>query len=443
MNMSDNEVDATFSWRYLDPDTSDYVTAEEYDLSEEYHPDYTSDFTTRNNLFYLPELTASAPGHSNGTYKAPYNYFQAGGAADFEFPDGMVHMGLLPFSIQTDGIAGVTLDYEAAGDMAMPLFGHNENTRAWWTDHYFMGEAAEGEYAEVKGLINFIYPVESPMVMKGGWVNVRGEISDDAELSFGIYPVDDEFVPSDTPHASAVCKGSDIRRMEDFNSLPFVFDAPMVIDNSYQAYILKLTGFDSDACPYFLPMQSLKPNIDGLCLGFLDLEINSNEFGLGHSFVPLANFEGDYGDMLNAFCMNIDGYYPWLKAGVDKVEITSDGSVDIPLDSYYDAADLSFKCPMGTYISSANGRYGNTVVTITHDMSEVIAEGDLVITAPGVEAVVAVSEVVSSVSAVDLDSAEVRAVYTISGTESGKDGLTPGIYVVRYADGKVRKITEK
>lgn len=440
MNMSENEVETTNSWTYLDPDTSEEVTSEETDLEVTYHPDYTSDFTTRNNLFYMPTLTVSAPGFSDGVYKAPYNYFQAGGAGDFVFNDGSeIHMGLLPFAIQNDNIGGVRIDYEAAGDMAMPLFGHNANTQAWWTDHYFNGEPSGDDYAKVTGLMNFLYATDSPMVVDGAWFNARGEINDDAEFTLGIYTVNDEFIPSEQPMVSAVCKGTDMKVFEGHYVIPFKFDAPVVLDNSNPAYVVKFSGFDSDACPDFLPMQSIIPN-PNYCLGFLDLEVSSSELGQGHTFVPLANFEGEYGEMMNAFCINLDGFYPWLKANEEKVEITATGSVDITLDSYYDASVLNFDCPTGSYVSKAEGRYNKTVITLTHNMAEVIVDGDLVITAPGVEARIAVKETLAGVESIESDGDEVKAVYTLSGVEVDRRTLEPGIYLVSYESGVVRKV---
>ena len=391
MNMSENEVETTYSWTYLDPDTSEEVTSEETDLEVTYHPDYTSDFTTRNNLFYMPTLTVCAPGFSDGVYTAPYNYC------------------------------------------------HNANTQAWWTDHFFDGEPSGDDYAKVTGLMNFIYATDSPMVVDGAWFNARGEINDDAEFTLGIYTVNDEFIPSEQPMVSAVCKGTDMKVFEGHYVIPFKFDAPVVLDNSNPAYVVKFSGFDSDACPDFLPMQSIIPN-PNYCLGFLDLEVSSSELGQGHTFVPLANFEGEYGEMMNAFCINLDGFYPWLKANEEKVEITATGSVDITLDSYYDASELSFDCPTGSYVSKAEGRYNKTVITLTHNMAEVIVDGDLVITAPGVEARVAVKETLTGVESIESDGDEVKAVYTLSGVEVDRRTLEPGIYLVSYESGAVRKV---
>lgn len=445
MNMSENEVnDVTYSWAYLDPDTSDYVSYTGENLEVTYHPDYTSDFTTRNNLFYMPTLTASASGYSDGSYQAPYNYFQAGGAADFEFKDaGLVHIGLLPFAPQVSDLGGITLDYEAAGDIAMPLFGHNANTGAWWTNHFFDGEAKEGDSAQVVSLINFMYPEASPMVVKGGWVNAKGTVSDNAEFKYGIYPLNDNLEPAETPLVEAVCKGSEVRKNEDFLVIPFTFAEPFVVDDTYPAYVVKFSGFNSDECEYFLPMQSLKPNIDQLCFGFVELAVESPDYGSGYTFIPMANFEGPYGEMLNAFCMNLDGYYPWLKTDTEAVKVDAAGTpVTIEFDSYYDAEELSVKCPTGVYVKEAKGRYGNTEIVIAHDLSEVIAEGDLVVSAPGVEAVVKVSET-TGVNAVASSSKEISSASTLTGVSVDKNNLEKGVYVVKYTDGTVGKIIVK
>ena len=73
-------------------------------------------------------------------------------------------------------------------------------------------------------------------------------------------------------------------------------------------------------------------------------------------------------------------------------------------------------------------------------MAEVIVDGDLVITAPGVEARVAVKETLTGVESIESDGDEVKAVYTLSGVEVDRRTLEPGIYLVSYESGAVRKV---
>lgn len=60
-NTSD-DYEAESEWQYHDWATNDILTTNTTDLSAVYHPDYTSDFTCRNNNYNSPILTISKAG---------------------------------------------------------------------------------------------------------------------------------------------------------------------------------------------------------------------------------------------------------------------------------------------------------------------------------------------------------------------------------------------
>ena len=63
------------------------------------------------------------------------------------------------------------------------------------------------------------------------------------------------------------------------------------------------------------------------------------------------------------------------------------------------------------------------------------------IRAPGVEARIAVKETLAGVESIESDGDEVKAVYTLSGVEvDRRRTLEPGIYLVSYESGVVRKV---
>lgn len=54
LNTTENS-DASFTWSYFAHD-NEWRTSTDFDLTETYYPDYSSEFTTRNNLYYTPLL---------------------------------------------------------------------------------------------------------------------------------------------------------------------------------------------------------------------------------------------------------------------------------------------------------------------------------------------------------------------------------------------------
>ena len=440
---------ASYLWSYLDPDTSEWTFSFDTDLEVTYHPDYASDFTTRNNLYYLPQLNAFADGAADGFYQAPYDYLQAGGRAEFEFTDGSRSIfGLLPFAPQVDDISALTVDYAAVGDTSVPLFGHNANSTTWWTDHMFQGEAGDGDSAEIVSILNFIYPnANMPMVVKSAWVNALGKINADAEFTLEFFALSDEFVPYDEPFASATCTADKVEAntgsVNDYLTIGFDFDVPVVLDATHTAYIVKLSGFNSDAVPYFLPLQSSRPNADGLCHGFVEASIVYGGDQPRSSFIPMANFAGQYGECYNAFCINLGAEFPWLIAPAEDATIDATGSVDITFDSYYPAEELTFDAPTGTYVSASEGRYGNTVVTLTHDNSEVVVDGDLTVSAPGLTSKVKVTQHTSGIDGIGAAAPASTVVERFNATGQRVAAGTTGVVIERLSDGTVRKSVVK
>lgn len=245
---------ASYVWDYCDPVTAEWVTSTNpYELSVTYLPDYSSESSTINNFFYTPVIRASAPGASDGSYTAANKYFQAGGRPYYKFSDGSdISLGVLPFDLGSEGLTIGTADPLDFGLPAVPVFGYSESTRQWWTDYTFHGEGSEGDKAEVKAYLNFIYPSEGgAMVVKGLWTNAKGQVSAGATFKAEIIALDENFVQLETPLASAICKGSDVLVAEggvqNYLTLPFKFETPVVIDNSYVGYVVKISGFNDPA----------------------------------------------------------------------------------------------------------------------------------------------------------------------------------------------------
>lgn len=455
VNTTDNP-EAQYEWSYRDAD-GNAQTADEENLTVTYKPDYSSEETTRNNFQPFPTLSASASGYSTGKYTAPYTFLQAGGKAEYIFQGDKVpsKFGLLTCDILTEGTTIMTQDSEDAGKAGIPIFGYNEETANWWTNHYFQGDQGPSDKVSVDAVINVFPASSTPTVIHGLWAVAKGQISDAANFKVGIYALDENFEPAAQPMAEASCKGSDVvvgkGGEQAFLTLPFTFDSPLAIsDKDCAYYIVKLTGFNSDAVTYFAPMQSLLPAADEMAYGFIDLDIYY-EGEKSHSFVPIANFEGDYGPCLNSFLFNLDAEYPWLQGGEDTFEAASGGGSKIfAVDSYYDASELTFTANTADgqlpawLTAKVEGRYADAKVTFTVAPSQEQRSCEVTLSAPGVSKVFHISQnTATGIGSVSAGTANTvpAAVYDLTGRRvSNNAAHSQGVYVVKQADGKVVKV---
>lgn len=448
---------AVYSWEYQDAENGkETATYEGEDLTMTCLPDYTSGNTTRNNIYAMPVLTASAPGASDGSYAGAADFFQAGGKAEWPLEDETTTtFGLATCDLLTDGMTIMTVEVDDPAEAATPIFGHNARTTEWWTNHYFDGDQGETDKAEVNGIINFFQSPASPMVIHGLWLNAKGQISENAEFKAEVFPLSDEFVPADEPLAVATCKGSEVVMQEGgvqyYLTVPFVFDTPLVVSSEdFAYYIVKVSGFNSDEVTYFAPLQSALPDATGMCYGWLDIRINY-EGAERSTLVPIANFESEFGECYNSFYVNLDATYPWLQGEESDFEAPADGeSRTFVLDSYYDGAELAFTAdtPDGALPewldARVEGRYGETRLTLSVARNESASRScEVTVSAPGVSKVLSVRQSapdgIVSVAG-NAAEAEVTGVYDTLGRRVNRADRSGKVYVVKHADGRTRKI---
>ena len=442
--------EATYSWTYTDPETYGNATSDNEDLlTLSYFPDYSDEYTCRNNFVYPPVLNASAEGASPGSYSMPVTYLQMGGKPEFSSGGNLYEFGLLPFDLNNDGFGILTIDAEEIGDPALPVFGYSVNSDLYWLTYTLNGEKpSEGDEVKVTSILNFIYAPTAPLVVTGVHVNGFGTMNENAEFKIEIIPCTDEYEPMDEAIATAVCKYADILQLETdlpWNSLtiPFTFDTPAVIDDSHMAYIAKFSGFHSENVEYFVPLQSMIPNANYLCHGWLEKQIKIDSPVFRTSYTPMAYVEGQYGDCYNAFAINLEGYYPWLTCDTEEAIVTSDGAVtEVALGSYYDGSELELSQLTGL-TAKVEGRYGDARLILSHDDTTAIVDGDLTISAPGVEKRIKVSEKTNGICPVAIGSdAAVTGIYTLDGAKVTSTDAS-GVYVVKYSDGTLIKIVNK
>jgi len=447
---------ATFSWEYCDPATAEIVTDDNQEmLTVTYVPDYSTDSSKKNNIFYPPTLKATAPNTTPGSYTAPYAYFQAGGKAELTLNDGSEFKPtLLPFLYHNLGLAKVTVDDPEIGDLAIPVFGHNANTNQYWLKYSLNGEEAqEGDYSHLEGIANLFFASDAPLVVNGLTVYGFGQVDPEAEFTATIYGLD-ENMSSDfttfTEIAKTTVKGADIIAEDagtmGYLAFPFDFDSPVVVQatDEHPAYVFMFSGFNSDKVEYFVPFQSKDPDPNYTCLGYILNHIDlSNHVDKGsyYSFKPMVYKENDdYVDLYGAFAIGIDGEYPWLTTECEGITLGGDGTkVEVPLGSYYDGSQLSVEVPAGVEATVA-GRYDECVLTVSHNDATVIVDGNIVVKGPGVEVTIPVKEGNDGVESLVDGSAKVEGFYNLNGQRV--TSAENGVYIIKYSDGTVRKVVK-
>lgn len=458
-NMMSAEDNVEFTWTFTDPETGRQTTSDNRDeLTLTFYPDYSTDETKRNNLFYPPTLTASAPNAAPGSYMAPYAFFQAGGTAERTLEDGTeFRASLLPFGYNNSGVTIVQVDDQTIGDYALPVFGHNYNTDEYWINYSVSPEdRIDGNYSHLEAIANLFLPTAAPLVVNGITVNGYGKISDDAKFAATIYGVEAvdgglngnfeslTVIATDTIMGSSVL--SDDRGELGPLCFPFDFDEPVVVKSTEQfpAYFVMFSGFRSDKVEYFAPYQSEVPDPNYLCLGYILNHIRLNGHGSYRGDDPYYSLKqmvyienGDYVDPYASFAIGLNAEYPWLTTECEGLELTADAeSATASLGSYYDGAQLSVEAPEGLTATVA-GRYDECVLTVSRSGGNAV-DGVVKVTGPGVEVNIPVKAAESAIAEIMADGMENDAtMYDLSGRRI--KGQTKGVVIVKSADGSARK----
>lgn len=122
----------------------------------------------------------------------------------------------------------------------------------------------------------------------------------------------------------------------------------------------------------------------------------------------------------------------------ESVEITDAEATEVVLGSYYDGADLTIEAPEGIE-ATAEGRYDSWVLKLK---AKANTTGTVKISAPGVEHSIAVTATAGVID-IDADNAKIADIYSLDGRKVSGSNLPGGVYIVRLADGSVRKALKK
>lgn len=453
-NITDDST-ASYAWTYDVPDEKQgtVIADTEDELTLKYYPNYDNDEASRETKYATPTLTASASGAADGVFCDVVDMFKVGGKAECTNEEGeYTTYGLLPFDLVTEGISYSITESPDGETSDVPMFGYSDQTKNYWTNYVFNGDAEEGEYAEIEGYVNYIMPQDKPMVVNKVWTNALGRISDDAELKASFYKLSAEGEVPEAPFATATCKGSDVLITEgysrDYLTVPFSFADPVVLEPSDETsgYLVEISGFNKGGVEYFAPIQSYYPNKDQKSLGWIHQYVYWAGEGL-YRWLPLSYYENANGTMYCSFAINLDGYYPWLTADVESLSIGDGETKTIALDSYYDGSELNVTCADGSALPSwlkaeVSGQYNKTVLTLTSSTTGEETQADVLVSAPGVETTISVNKMIgSAINAVNNNnSATPRALYNMNGQRVNSQSVSTGLYLEVDSDGHVNKV---
>lgn len=446
-NVSENE-EADYIWTYNDPIDGEEVTGGHSDgLSLVYEPDFRSDFSRLNNLFYPHILKGSAEGFTSGSYQAPYTFLQAGGAAQYQLTEGLFEGTMLPFDHISEGFTYVGVPL--LGEMDTPIFGYDKNCDAYWENFTFGNEKEEGYACYVDGIINSIYPAEAPLTVYGAQLQATVKVADADKIAlrFRVVALNEEGVPDfDNPLATATAtKDQMLIDNEDTNlhssTFKVSFEKPLVLGNDNLGYIIVVDGY-REGFEYFAPMQSALPHPEGYALSYVikyaTLDINE---GFRYGLTPIAYVEGENGPCFNTFAIGLDAEYGYLGL-IDEEPVVlnkEDSSKTVRFRTFTEPERLSITAPEGI-IATASGRFDNAVLTIakddTKDVDGVVTLSDnaRTVTIP-VKAFAGISDIEN------VSDKAVTGTFTLSGIEVNGDELPAGVYIRRHADGTVSKVT--
>lgn len=420
---------------------STWLTADTHDYLEvTYHTDYTDESTTINNLYYMPVLNGEAPGYSAGSYTRG-KYLQSGGKGQFFSADASGNTSIIDFGLTV--IDPATEGTTTVADAGQPVFGYSVEVDRIWSEYTFGEDSDENNYVKLTSYMDYFFPSEYPMVIHGVHAPAFGRVKDGVRFKAEIVPLSDEGVPED-PIAVAECGYSDLEiintgGVNNFMTLNFTFSEPVVMSSDVcMAYLVRISGFnDPENVEIFSPVLSEKSNPDEMALGWIQKTIVMDGQAR-ESMTPVANYIEDY----LSFYIMLDAEFPWLE-GPDSVKDWTSGTASVVLDSSVAGKDLSFDNMPSWLSATADGQYGNTVVTFSVAMTDDIKEAtDITVAAPGVSHVINVDPTATNgVEAVAGDSS-IAEIISLSGVRVS-DMKAPGIYIVKDSKGKTRKVITK
>lgn len=443
-------------WTYTDSEGE--KTSTDQNLVVTYTTDHTTPATSRNNWYEFPVLTAT----SATTAPEPFSYqgfFQAGGKGEFELTikddDGTItneslDLGLTVADAYSEGTA-------TWADITVPYFGYNNESDRFWSrdmlgEDYVPDDPDNWKHLEKIG--NYHYSPESPIVIYGARINGYGKINRNGiKMKAEIYLLNATGTIPNEPAYVAECRPEDIIIVDrggsnDFLSFNFRFDEPVVISKKEAyAYFVTITGFrDAENVEYFSPEMTEISTPTGLGLGWCGFKTlyQGDEPPFPYTWSAVANYTKD--ELVSFFIM-LDAAFPWLETDVETLTLSEENVGTVMMDSYHHADDLTVEGMPEWLTVEKTGRYGETTLKFAaRGVPEDKPTATVTVKGHGVNKTLSIDTSMTSIDRIIMDETAngPEAVYTLDGRRiDTSKAMQPGIYIIRTADGKTRKVIRR
>lgn len=201
----------------------------------------------------------------------------------------------------------------------------------------------------------------------------------------------------------------------------------VVTPDMCQAFVARISGFHG-AASYFSPYMTVNGRADGMAMSWIEKEFFI-EGKTRTSITPVAYCFED--ERRAGFAIMLDAYFPYLQVPEDAVNIASNQTEDLAIETFWPAeAHMFSNVPEGLQVSLA-GQYNEARLHITYTGSEPL-DDEFNVSCPGYTRVVKVKAEAAGIGSIvdDATDAPVRY-FTTDGRELPSAPSAPGIYITR------------
>lgn len=374
-NYSENPG-ASYAWLYTDAEGTPVQSADT-DLTVTYSPACALGSEDADNVFPYPSLYGAGDGYTSSQWQLN-NAMVIGGRPGLHDNDGnFVNLGASYCDMNRDNF-DMAVDYWTGE----PIFGYGPHIDKYWSDYTFEGQQDENNWVKMTGILNIHLAPDAPMVIKGAWIPAMAKITPQAKFVMDIMKVSDEGEIDLTPIATDTVSGSEVIFTDSpddlgFVTVPFTFSTPAVISSAdCSMFVVRFSGFnDAENVTTFAPLNSQNPDVQGREIGWLwkDMCQNGNK---NYSLSPISNYTGSP----NGFYIMLDAEYSHLVAEKDEAVLPYNTPVEIALDTYRPAEELTVTgAPAWLNVQvSGHGTNGKLILTGTgskDDAAEITVSG--------------------------------------------------------------------
>lgn len=430
----------SFKWIFTDPDDYD-KTVEFAGSSANMKYPYAID--------YAPKLTAKCDGLEDLTYqfdianKADGIVKYGGGGIDWADDGSIIEYGCGAYNWRC-GLQSPVFSYDK-GDY---LFGPTSNSKFW-------DEAG----ISLKSIASIYEKPLTPYIFDKVWVHASDLDADaDAEFTMNIYTINEEGYLSAEPYVSSTIKTSDILKYNSGDGHLYTLLFPFDLQTIETPILLELTGFmDNPKVRIFAPLTQNAPHVDGENNGCIIYTQNGQK--------KISSTSQILRDFYCPFIFTMNSTYAFFFADEDEFEAPVEGGdKEFAVTSYYltDSWDIEGDIPdwitniEPKEIKTDDGEYEMSLCVSVDALPKNIPgrAWEFYLTAPGGRQKFFIHQGdVSGLAQIGIDNSGRAEIFNLEGYKittcvvdadgmiSGIDNLAKGIYIVRFANGNVRKIS--